>query len=105
MKSEYRLENARIVDIGLHYIGHYRQLSVRAELATRGGGCTVTIPQSKLPKLMDMFNDELDGKVEDGVFINELKGKPVRVLFDGNDRAVGLGDILCSEDEVIMLKD
>ena len=38
MKSEYRLENARIVDIGLHYIGHYRQLSVRAELATRGGG-------------------------------------------------------------------
>ena len=60
MKSEYRLENARIVDIGLHYIGHYRQLSVRAELATRGGGCMVTIPQSKLPKLMDMFNDELE---------------------------------------------
>ena len=105
MDNGTRLENARIVDIGLHYIGHYRQLSVRAELAVRGGGCTVTIPQSKLPKLMDMLDDELDGKVEDGVFINELKGKPVRVLFDGNDRAVGLGDILCSEDEVIMLKD
>lgn len=105
MDNRTRLENARIVDIGLHYLGHYRRLSVRAELATRLGRCIVTIPQSKLPKLMDMLNDELDGKVEDGVFIYELKGKPVRVLFDGTDHAVGLGDILCSEDEVIMLKD
>ncbi len=105
MDNGTRLENARIVDIGLYYFGKGRQLSVKAELALRGGGCMVTIPQSKLPKLMDMLNDEFDGNIEDGVFINELKGKPMRVLFDDDDQAIGLGDILCSEDEVIMLKD
>jgi len=105
-EDEYRLENAKIERIGLFYFGHGRQISIQAQLDGRGWGCTVTIPQKKIGKFIEMFDDELDGQVEDGVYVEELKGKPVRVLFDGksiNSRVIGIGDILCNEDDIMML--
>lgn len=106
-EENYSLENAKIGNIGLYYFGHGNQLSIRVELDGRGWGSTITIPQNKIGEFMEMFDNELDGRVEDGVYIHELSGTPVRVMFNGksiNSRIVGIGDILCNEDDIMMLK-
>ena len=103
---EYRLENARIERIGLFYFGHGKQISIQVELEGRGWGSIVPIPQKKIGKFIEMFDDELDGQVEDGMYVEELKGKPVRVMFDGKSitsRIIGIGDILCNEDDIMKL--
>lgn len=107
-EDDFRLENARIEHIGLYYFGHGRELSIKAELAGRGWGCTITIPARKIGKFVEMFDDELDGRVEDGIFVEELKGKPVRVMYDGKDfnsKVIGIGDILCDENDILLLYD
>lgn len=105
-EDDFRLENARIEHIGLYYFGHGRELSIKAELAGRGWGSVITIPQKKIGRFVEMFDEELDGQVEDGVYVEELKGKPVRVMFDGQSitsKIIGIGEILCNEDDIIML--
>lgn len=105
-ECNYRFENARIERIGLFYFGHGNVLSIQVELGGRGWGSTLTIPQKKIGRFVEMFDEELDGQVEDGVYVEELKGKPVRVMFDGqsiNSKIIGIGEILCNEDDIIML--
>ena len=109
MSESSAIENAKIEKIGLFYDGHHRKAYVRAELFGRGWGSSVQIPVDKAGKLCEMLHSELDSNIEDGVYIEDLAGAPVRVLLNGasvvNSSIVGIGDLLCSEDEMLMLRD
>lgn len=105
LSSDFRLENAKIEDIGLYYCGHGNTTYVSIILGGRGWGASVVMPENKVGRFVKMFDDEVD--VENGVFLHELKGKPVRVMFDGkglSSPVIGIGDILSNEDDMIMLR-
>ena len=56
-----------------------------------------------------MFRDDFDGNFEDGVWLEDLKGKPVKIWFKGNDiltgEIAGIGDVLSYEHEKMNLKE
>lgn len=98
-----KYENAKIVEAGLYYIGHFRTACIKIELETRGGGACVTIPVAKVEELLDLFADEVDENIEDGFYVHHLKGLPVRMLLDGTGKIIAIGDILSEEDEMLKL--
>lgn len=99
--SAWTLQNARIRDIGLYYLGHGNVLSIKCDLEGRGWGATVTIPMEKVRKFIRMFQDDID--LEDGIYVHELVNAKVRVAQDKDRRVVALGDILAEEDEMVEL--
>lgn len=104
--ENYRLENAKIEDIGLYYLGHGNMTYIRAVLGGRGWGVAIDIPEKKVGAFINMFKDEVD--VENGLFLHELAGKPVRVMFDGpglSASVIGIGDILSNETDMVMIKE
>lgn len=111
--DDIRIENARINEIGLFYFGHGNCTQTRVELDGRGWGASITIPIEKVGRFVKLFRDEpsIADEIEDGIFINRLKGLPVRVMFDGQSigsRIIGIGDIMADEnaeeDEFLMIE-
>ena len=108
--DDIRIENARIKEIGLFYCWHVNLVQIRVELDGRGWGTSITIPFEKVGRFVKLFKDEPSIDIEDGIFINRLKGLPVRVMFDGQSigsRVIGIGDVLADEnaepDEFLMI--
>lgn len=96
-----KYENAKIVEVGLYYIGHYRTAHIKIDLETRGGGACVTIPTNKIGEFLSIFEDDID--LEDGFYIHHLKGLPVRMLLDETRKIVAIGNILSEDDEMMKL--
>lgn len=102
------VKNAKIEKIGLCHFGHGNRSYVEMVLNTGGGGLRLTFPLSRVDEIFETFRDTLDevGNFEDGVFLEDLRGKIVQVEFDGDGfggRAVAIGEALAGEDEFLSL--
>jgi hypothetical protein len=98
-----KYENAKIVEAGLYYIGHFRTAHIMLDLETRGGGASITIPVDRVEELVDMFENDIRENVEDGFYIEHLKGVPMKLLLDATGKIVAFGDIFSEEDEMMKL--
>lgn len=95
--------NAKIEEAGLYYVGHHRTAYIEIDLETRGGGARITIPVDRVEELVGMFRNDIQENVEDGFYIEHLKGVPTRLLLDDTGKIIAFGDIFSEEDEMMKL--
>ena len=101
-----RTENAKIEDIGLD-VSCRRSPVVRVIFITSNGcGCSTEFDPERAWEFLRIFADDHDINIDDGVFIERLKNKYVRLVFDSDEpfqgRLVEIGHII--DDEWFPLK-
>ena len=104
-KTDNRTANAQISQIGLNVTcGRGAGILVIFEVAD-GCGCSTTIPVSRAAEFMGIFRYDDDVNLDDGTYVESLKGKYVRLQFDRPEvfqgRLVAIGHIVDDEWYVI----
>ena len=91
---ELTVRNSQIEKCGIKYIGHYNH----SEIKVYGDCWGVTIPTNRLRDFTDIFPNK---NWEDGLFLEELKGEYVRIVYDENDNIVALKNIIRDIDYMV----
>lgn len=94
-KDKLTRHNGIIRQIGARYIGHYGVTSVHVVFENSGGTCSfdITCNSKFIKEFINLFDhDGID--IENGFYIEELKGKYICGWFDNNEHIVGLSAIL-----------
>lgn len=91
--------NKKIMRSGLQYIGHFNT----ARVVLGFDNFELIIRKDKVNDFLCKLYALLEIDPEDGVYVSDLKGQLIRVVFDGDD-VVALINIL-DDEKVLMLKD
>ena len=98
---ETRTANAQISQIGLN-VTHGRGTGILVIFDVSDGcGCSTTIPVSRAAEFMEIFRNDDGVNLDDGTYVESLKGKYVRLEFDRPEifqgRLVAIGHIVDDE--------
>ena len=88
------IRNTQIEKCGIKYIGHYNY----SEIKIYGDCWGVTIPTNRLRYFTDIFPNK---NWEDGLFLEELKGEYLRIVYDENNNIVALKNIIRDIDYMV----
>ena len=88
------IRNTQIEKCGIKYIGHYNY----SEIKIYGDCWGVTIPTNRLRYFTDIFPNK---NWEDGLFLEELNGEYLRIVYDENNNIVALKNIIRDIDYMV----
>lgn len=93
---ELIVRNTQIEKCGIRYIGHYNC----SEIKIYGDCWGIVIPSNRLRDFTNIFPHK---KWEDGLFLEELKGEYLRIVYDENSNIVALRHIIKDIDYMVNL--
>ena len=93
---EITVRNSQIEKCGIKYIGHYNY----AEIKVYGDCWGVTIPINRLRDFTNIFPNK---NWEDGLFLEDLKGEFIRIVYDENNNIIALRHIIKDIDYMVKL--
>lgn len=96
--------NAKVVDVGLHYYGHYRDATIRFEFALSDGGHVCMTIDPKTCDYSVLFDDVFDIDSENGVYLEALKGHPCCCWLDESGKLKYISNFL-DDDKMISLEE
>ena len=91
---ELTVRNTQIEKCGIRYIGHYN----RAEIKVYGDCWGVTIQQNRLREFTNIFPNK---GWEDGLFLEELKGEYIRIVYNKDNNIIALRNIIKDIDYMV----
>ena len=93
---ELTVRNSQIEKCGIKYIGHYNY----SEIKVYGDCWGVTIPIKRVRDFTNIFPNK---HWEDGLFLEELNGEYLRIVYDKNNNIVALRHIVKDIDYMVNL--
>ena len=92
--AELNIRNTIIERCGMRYIAHYR----RAKIKVYGDCWGITIPIDRLDEFINIFPEM---NWEDGLFLEDLNGKYIRIVYDLSFNIIALRHIIKDIDYMV----